>query len=127
MKTISKLFMLCVVGVSLSGCAHQATTTTPPAALAPGAVNQFDQDSYAALMAAQASLNSLKASYTSDPGGLAALKAPLNQAIADYDIAEIAYQTYHAAALTGSSTTAQQTAVTTALTNVQSDLQKAGK
>jgi multidrug resistance efflux pump len=127
MKTIAKLFLMGVIGLPiLAGC-HSTSSTTPPAALAPGAVNQFDQDSYAALMAAQASLNSLKTSYTNDPVNLASLKAPLNQAIQDYDLAELAYQTYHSAAAAGQATSAQQLAVTTALTLVQTDLKKAGQ
>jgi len=101
------------------GC-KPATSTTPPAALVPGALNSFDQTSYTALMAAQASLNSLDTSYEENPTALASLKPILDQASTDYNIAELAWQTYHAAA-----TTANQAAVTNALNNVQSDLSKA--
>lgn len=120
------LLLASLSSATLTGC-KPATSTTPPAALAPGAVNQFDQDSYATLMAAQASLNSLKQSVAQDPANLASLKPILNQAISDYNIAEAAWQVYHAAAQAGSATTAQQTAVTTSLTAVQSDLKKAGQ
>lgn len=109
--------------VPLSGC-RAANSTTPPAALAPGALNQFDQDSYSSLMAAQAALNSLTTSVATD-SNLAILKPTLNQAITDYDVAELAWQTYHAAA-----TAANQTAVTNALNTVNADvtnLQKAVK
>lgn len=104
------------------GC--KATAPTPP--LVPNAVNQFDQDSYKALMAAQATLNSLKASVQSDPNA-ASLKPILNQAIGDYNIADVAWQTYHAAAVTASATSAQQQAVTNSLNAVQADLSKAGR
>ncbi len=115
MKQIALALCLC-----LAGC--KASTTTPPAALAPGAVNSFDQTAYQTLMTVQATLNSLSSSITNDPK-LAGLKAPLNQAIGDYDLALVAWQTYHAAA-----TTANQAAVAAAVTKVQADatnLQKA--
>jgi hypothetical protein len=98
----------------MTGC-KTATTTTPP--LAPGALNSFDQTSYQTLMAVQAAYNSLLGSYKANPTGLANLKAPLDQIAQDYNLAELAWQTYHAAA-----TAANQTAVTSALTKVQTDL-----
>jgi hypothetical protein len=105
----------------MAGC-KAASSTTPPAALVPGAVNQFDQTSYATLMSVQAALKSLNASYAANPTGLAALKTVLDQAAADYNLAELAWQTYHVAA-----TTANQTAVTSAITKVQGDLTSATK
>ena len=98
------------------GC-HSASTTTPPAALAPGALNQFDQTSYQTLLAVQATLNSLEASYKANPTQLATLKPLLDQASTDYNIAELAWQTYHAAA-----TAANQQAVTNAIAKVNSDV-----
>lgn len=91
--------------------------TAPPVPLAPGAVNQFDQTSYQTLLAVQAVYNSLAASYKANPTQLSALKAPLDQAATDYNIAEIAWKAYHAAA-----TTANQTVLTAALTKVQTDI-----
>jgi len=111
---------LCLL-LPMAGC-KAASSTTPPAALVPGAVNQFDQTSYATLMSVQAALKSLNASYAANPTGLAALKTVLDQAAADYNLAELAWQTYHVAA-----TTANQTAVTSAITKVQGDLTSATK
>jgi len=48
------------------------------------------------------------------------VKAALNDLIKAYDVANIAYQSYHTAALAGMATTAQQAAVTTGLNKVQS-------
>lgn len=98
------------------GC-KSATSTTPPAALAPGALNSFDQSTYQTLMAFQAALNSLNASYKANPTQLATLKTPLDQAATDYNIAELAWQTYHATA-----TTANQQALSASLSTVQSDV-----
>jgi hypothetical protein len=102
------------------GCV-KANSTTPPAALAPGALNSFDQTSYQTLMAVQASINSLNGTYRANPS-LAPLKTILDQAAADYNLAELAWQTYHAAA-----TAANQAAVTSSITKVQSDLTSAAK
>jgi 3-oxoacyl-(acyl-carrier-protein) synthase len=109
MRTI--ILALCL---TLAGC-HAATTAPPP--LAPGALNQFDQTSYQTLLAVQATIHSLQDSYNANPTGLESIKAPLNQATADYNLADIAWQTYHASA-----TAANQTAVTSALTKVQTDV-----
>jgi hypothetical protein len=109
---MKKAFLSVCLCLALSGC--RASSPTPP--LAPGAVNSFDQTSYQALMAAQASLTSLKQSVALDPA-LAPLKAPLGQAIQDYNLADVAWQTYHASA-----TAANQAAVTAALTKVQTDV-----
>jgi hypothetical protein len=116
MKKVLASFLLacCILGCK------PATSTTPPAALAPGALNSFDQTSYTALMAAQASLNSLNSSYKANPAALASLKTVLDQAATDYNVAELAWQTYHAAA-----TSANEAAVTAALTKVQTDLSSA--
>jgi len=116
MKATVLAICLCILPI---GC-KPATSTTPPTALVPGALNSFDQSSYMALMAAQASLNSLNASYKANPTALASIKTVLDQAAADYNVAELAWQAYHAAA-----TTANQNAVTSALTKVQTDLSSA--
>jgi hypothetical protein len=110
---------LCLL-LPIAGC--KTSATTPPAALLPGAVNQFDQTSYATLISVQAALNSLNTSYKANPAGLASLKPILDQAAADYNLAELAWQTYHQAA-----TAANQAAVTSAITKTQSDLLSATK
>lgn len=109
-----KKLALCLCLMLPLGC-KTATTPTPP--LAPGALNTFDQTSYQTLLAVQAAYNNLLASYKANPTGLAALKAPLDQIATDYNLAELTWQTYHAAA-----TAANQAAVTAALTKVQTDL-----
>ena len=100
------------------GCA-KATSTTPAAALVPGAINQFDQTSYATLMTAQASYNSLLASYKANPTVLASLKAPLDAAASSINLAEQAWQIYHAAAASASTPAAQ---LSTDQANVSSSL-----
>jgi hypothetical protein len=115
-----KLVLTLILCLCTVGCI-KATAPTPPL---PGALNSFDQTSYQTLVTAQASLNDFKASVTKDPN-LATLKPALNQAVQDYDIAEVAWQTYHAAA-----SAVNQAAVTAALDKVQGDvvnLQKASK
>lgn len=99
------------------GC-KRATAPTP---LAPGAYNKVDQSLYQSLMAAQASLNLLKTEIPANP----ALKAPVNQAILDYNLAEVAWQTYHAALATNPN--ASPAAAQTALAKVQTDLSTATK
>lgn len=110
MNKISVSFLL---GLALlGGC----KTVSAPVPLPPGAVNQADETFYQSLSAAQASLNSLKANELSTPQ----IKTALNQAIADYNLAEAAYQTYHAAMVAGQNPS--PTAVSNAITAVQNDL-----
>jgi hypothetical protein len=107
------------------GCV-KATSTTPAAALVPGAVNSFDQTSYTTLMTAQASYNSLLASYKANPTVLASLKAPLDAAAIAINLAEQAWQVYHAVAAATTTTPAQlataQSNVTSSLTAAQTAL-----
>lgn len=105
------VLLLCLLPL---GC---RTATAPPPPLITGALNTFDQDSYKTLLAVQASYNSALGSYKANPTGLSALKAPLDQVATDLNLAELAWQTYHAAA-----TAANQAALTTSLTKVQTDL-----
>ena len=98
------------------GC-KSATAPTPPPPPIAGALNAFDQTSYQTLIAVQATITSLNNSYKANPAGLASLKPILDQAAADYNLAELTWQTYHSAA-----TAANQAAVTASLTKVQSDL-----
>ena len=105
------------------GCATATAPTPPTAPTAPlaGSVNQFDADSYKTLMVIQASYNSLLSSYKANPTGLTNLKAPLDQIAQDYNLAESAWQAYHATAV---ATTPPSPAVTAALNKVQSDISK---
>lgn len=95
-----KIISTFVLGVMLGCAAH--TVKAP----IPGALNTFDSDSYQTLMTAQATLNSLKSTVATTPS----LKPVLNEAISAYDIAETAWQAYHAAA-----SSALQSSLTTAL------------
>lgn len=107
--------LILALSLCLAGC--HATATAPPPPPPVGAVNQFDSDSYKTLVAVQATLLSLDQSYRANPTGLASIKSILDQAEADYNLANLTWQTYHAAA-----TAANQAAVTAALSKVQSDL-----
>ena len=84
-----------------------------PQTLPPGALSQFDATSYESLMGAQAVLNSVKA----DIGKLPPEAKPaLNKAIASYNVAEAAWQAFHA----GKSN--DQAALTTALAQATGDV-----
>jgi hypothetical protein len=111
-------FLLCLPLLFALGCAKATAPTPPPPPLA-GAVNQFDSESYKTLIAVQATITSLNASYKANPTGLASLKPILDQAATDYNLADSLWQAYHAAA-----TAANQAALTAQLTKVQSDLAK---
>ena len=108
------------------GC--KKATATNPATLAPGAYNSVDQTLYQSLMAVQASLNHLKATLA-DPKATAqtvtTLKPYVNQVITDYDIAEVAWQTYHASLATNAN--ASPAAAQAAIARVQTDLQNTPK
>lgn len=95
--------------LTLAGCAGQAKPKTLP----PGALNAFDADSYVALMGAQAVLNSVKA----DIGNLPpAAKPALNKAIASYNLANDAWQSYHAGA------SSNQAALTASIAQATADV-----
>jgi hypothetical protein len=92
---------------SLAGC-KTATATTPPAALAPGALNQFDSDAYQSLSAAHAFAGSASANAsTLTPTEIAAL----NTFITALNAADLLYISYH----NGQAT---QVAMETSLNNV---------
>jgi hypothetical protein len=99
----------------LAGC-HRATSATAPAALAPEAVNSFDQQAYQNLLSFQAALTSLRTSIQADPN-LETLKPAFEQARIAYNTAEAAWQIYHAAA-----TEANKASLSAALNNVQTDV-----
>lgn len=92
------------------------------AAPVPGSANAFDSDSYLTLVATHSVIESTKTDLAANsfPMAIAGnVKTALNLLITAYDTANQAYLAYHTAALAGTSTAAQQTAVTNALTNVQ--------
>ena len=125
MRIIGVLAVCFLILMLPVGCV-KATSTTPTAALFPGAVNSFDQTSYTTLMTAQASYNSLLASYKANPTVLADLKSPLDAAATAINLAEQAWKIYHAAAASSTTTPAQlataQANVTSSLTAAQTAL-----
>jgi hypothetical protein len=110
-KIVSLLLLCGVLGFGMMGC-KAASTTLPP-----GALNTFDADSYQSLMVAQAALNSFKAQSVTLSATSPTFKPVLNQAITDYNVAESAWQAYHA----GNGTSA---AVTAALATITADILK---
>lgn len=64
----------------------------------PGQLNTFDAYAFRVLADAQAALESFKASPSAQTP---AVKTVLNQAIADYNIAEVTYKAWHASGGTG--------------------------
>ncbi len=126
MKRILAAIALGAVLIAPMGCKKPSAAN--PVTLAPGAYNQTDQTLFQSLMAVQASLNSLKATLA-NPQTTAqtvnTLKPYVNQAITDYNIAEVAWQTYHAALMTNAS--ASPAAAQAAISKVQTDLQNTPK
>lgn len=112
MKRFTCLLLALMLVVPAVGC--KKATPTNPVILAPGAVSQFDEQSYAVLSASQATLDSLKAS------DVPAIKTALNDAILAYNTAEAAYQVYHAAAVAGQNPATAP--VSTALSNLQTKI-----
>jgi hypothetical protein len=102
------ILSLCLF-TALLGCgAVQAPT--PAAALAPGALNQFDSDTYRSL----ASAHALAQSAASNASTLTqAEKTALNQLIRYLNAADTLYEAYHAGA-------ASQSSMQTALNDVDS-------
>lgn len=83
------------------GCAKHV------AAPVPGAINVFDSTSYRTLVDAQAAIQSVKADVANGKKTLNPTeKAVLNQAIQDYNIAQAAWQAYHAGATQDTTTLA---------------------
>jgi hypothetical protein len=102
-----------VLALVLAGCAAHVTH--------PGAANKFDSDSYDAVLVAHSVIETTKTDLANNafPASIAGnVKTALNDLIKAYDTADAAYIAYHNAALAGTATPAQSTAVTNALTDV---------
>jgi PBP1b-binding outer membrane lipoprotein LpoB len=100
-----------VLALVLAGCVKNSATI-------PGAANQFDQQSYLSLVTAKSVIDSAKADLTANSfpaSTVAAVKAAVNDAVTAYNAADVSYQAYHAAALAGTATAAQQANVTSAI------------
>lgn len=101
--------------VLMSGCAAHVNH--------PGSANTFDSDTYDTLLVTNATITQTKVELTQ--GAFSAdqvplVKTALNTLITAYDEADTVYIVYHTAALAGTATTDQQTAVTAAITKVNS-------
>jgi hypothetical protein len=101
------LFLFCLL--LPIGC-KTATSTTPPAALAPGALNVFDSATYEALAAAHAfalsaSTNAATLTVTE--------KSDLNTFITALNAADILYAAYHSGAATQAQMQTSLNSVTT--------------
>lgn len=97
------------------GCAAHTTH--------PGAANTFDSNSYDTVLVTENVIETTKTDLANNafPASITGnIKTALNNLIQGYNIADTAYKTYHAAALAGQATSAQQTALTSALTNLNS-------
>lgn len=106
MKKAVPLILLTIV---LAGCVKNVVAPVP------GQLNTFDAYAYRVLYDAQAAINSFK---TSASASNPSVKPILNQTIADYDIAESAYQVWRAAGGTGPTT-----AITQSIAKVQTDIE----
>jgi hypothetical protein len=101
--------------VEVGGCAGR----TPPVV---GSVNQFDSNAYLTLVTTDNIIQGCKRDLTAGvfPANIAEyVKPALNGLIQAYNVANVAYTGYHAAAVAGTVTVVQQTQVTNALNNVQ--------
>lgn len=99
----------------LAGC-KQVTASTPAAPVLAGACNQADATMYQTLVFAQGSLLNLKATLASpqtSASTVTTLTPYYNDAKTAYNLAEVAWQTYHAACVANpsASPTAAQSAV----------------
>lgn len=93
----------------LAGCAKHA------AAPVPGAISQFDSDAYTTLRTARAAIDQTKlelvqGSFTE--AETPSVKQAVNAAVTAYNFLDVTYQSYHAAAVAGTATVAEQQAVT---------------
>jgi hypothetical protein len=106
------LALLLCITIFSTGCIK--TVTAP----VPGQINTYDAYAYRVLFDTQAAINAFKADVSSGKvAETATIKSALNQAIADYNIAEAAYQVWHAAGGGGSTTS-----LTAAIAKVQGDI-----
>jgi hypothetical protein len=111
----------------LTGCAARQ--------IHPGAANSFDSQVYDALIVSHSVIETCKADLANgvfSPTLAPKIKTALNDLIKAYDVADTVYQAYHTAAMAGTATTAQATAVSDAIQNVNNSTSalaaaKAGK
>ncbi len=122
-----KRFAILFLALSMAACGAHV--------LHPGAANKFDSDAYDVVLVTHAIIETTKADLANNafpPEIAAKVKVSLNILVRSYDTADSIYIAYHNAALAGTSTVAQSTAVTNALNDVKAQtttltLAKAGK
>jgi hypothetical protein len=113
MKKALAVLVMAVGMLSLSGCQKTVAAPAPPLV---DQINTFDGDTYRSLILVQASLDSLKADIAKN-SQLAYLQPSVDQAGQQYNVAMLAWKTYHAAA-----TAANQQAAAQALARVQASV-----
>jgi hypothetical protein len=110
MKKIATL----ILSMAMLGCAAHKPIV--------GSANQFDSDTYLTLATTDSVIQATKTALANNqfsPSLTPNVKTALNNLITAYDGADAVFQTYHAAALAGTSTAAQQAAVNSAMGQVQ--------
>lgn len=92
----------------------------------PGAVNQFDSDTYLSIATAKGAIDEAKKELEANafPPNIAAnVKAAVNAAVTSYNFADTVYQAYHTSALAGQDTPQQKQNVTTAVGDMNGKVQ----
>lgn len=109
------LILAVLLLLPMAGC-KTAKTSVPAAPALAGSCNPADSAMYQTLIFAQGSLLNLRATLadpSTAPATIQALKPYVSQAVSAYNLAEVAWQTYHAACMANPklSPAAAQTAV----------------
>lgn len=111
-------FLAVVLSLGLmAGC----SLTHPVQAPIPGAANQFDSDTYLTLVTAKGVIDQTKLDLGNNAFPVAwvpNVKKAVNGAVTAYNVADLTYQQYHTSALAGTETSAQQAAVSSAVSNL---------
>lgn len=101
----------------LAGCSLLHPVTAP----IPGSANQFDSDTYLTLVTAKGVIDQTKLDLGNNAFPAAwvpNVKKAVNAAVSAYNVADLTYQEYHTSALAGTATPAQQSAVSSAVNNL---------
>jgi hypothetical protein len=110
-KLVSVLILVSILALT-AGCAK--TVTAP----VPGQLNTYDAWAFRVLADTQAALNAFRSDISSGKvTETPTIRSAFNQATADYNVAEAAYQAWHAAGGTGSTAT-----LSVQISTVQSDI-----
>lgn len=100
---IKRLLLVALLAVGMTGmlgtqgCSAKKQVQANVQPAHPNQLSDFDSEAYDTLNVVQAGLDQTKAEYAKAPASVKAqLKEPLNAAIAAYNLAEAAWQGYHA-------------------------------